>query len=547
MTKRCAIYTRKSTEEGLDQAFNSLDAQREACEAYIASQKGEGWKLIKTRFDDGGISGGHMERPALQALLVEIDAGRVDIIVVYKVDRLTRSLADFAKLVERFDAKGVSFVSVTQAFNTSNSMGRLTLNVLLSFAQFEREVTAERIRDKIAASRKKGMWTGGLAPLGYDNIDKRLVVNENEAKIVRRLLSLYLETGGVRLVIETANREGLTTKARANGTGGRALTRGPLYYILSNPLYVGLVRAGKELHPGEHDAIIDRETWDAVQAKLRETSQRAGTKSAARNPFVGKLYAEGNRLTPSHASKQGRRYRYYVTHAADAGPATANDRWRLNAGALEGSILKAIDEWLTSPRAASMLLNQDARASDLQKAQSVLDALRESEMTTLAPARLQDWAARLDRVDINETGVSIAFEPARLLPETLPLAEECIVRSVVPFGRRGHGQKIIVGETKETALPDATALGLIKRAVEWRDRWFNDPSLTLAEIAREDSADAGDTSRHLRLAFLAPDIVKALLDGTAPKALSAERLRRLDELPASWSVQRRLFGLPNPQ
>jgi len=209
VAKRCAIYTRKSTEEGLDQAFNSLDAQREACEAYIASQRHEGWRLVKTRFDDGGLSGGNMDRPALQALLAEIDAGRIDIIVVYKVDRLTRSLSDFAKLVDRFDAKDVSFVSVTQAFNTSSSMGRLTLNVLLSFAQFEREVTAERIRDKIASSKRKGMWMGGNPPLGYDNVDKQLVINKREAKTVRRLLDAYLEEGCVRKVIEVAQAEGL--------------------------------------------------------------------------------------------------------------------------------------------------------------------------------------------------------------------------------------------------------------------------------------------------------------------------------------------------
>ncbi len=270
--KRCAIYTRKSSEEGLEHKFNSLEAQHEACEAFIRSQHHEGWVLTRTRYDDGGFSGGNMERPALQRLLADIAAGRVDVVIVYKVDRLTRSLADFARLVEIFDAQGASFVSVTQQFNTTSSMGRLTLNVLLSFAQFEREVTGERIRDKIAASKKKGMWMGGNVPLGYDARESSLAMNPVEAETVRCIIASYRELGCVRRVKEEADRLGLKTKrsATASGTerGGKPFSRGHLYGLLSNPIYVGQIAHKGQLYPGQHPVLIDTETWTAVRDRL---------------------------------------------------------------------------------------------------------------------------------------------------------------------------------------------------------------------------------------------------------------------------------------
>ncbi len=317
---RCAIYTRKSSDEGLEQDFNSLDAQREACTAYITSQKGEGWKLAPDRYDDGGISGGTLERPGLKKLLDDIESGKVDLIVVYKVDRLTRSLADFAKLVDRFDSTGASFVSVTQAFNTATSMGRLTLNVLLSFAQFEREVTAERIRDKIAASKKKGLWMGGLAPLGYDPRDRTLVINEAEAETVRTIFRLYLELGNVRRLKAETNRLGLVSKkrSRANGIkyGGVAFSRGRLHHLLSNPVYVGEIRHKTLTYPGQHPAIIDRETFEAVRAKLHANTRgtKAGDTTATSSPLAGKFTDEtGDRLTPSHAVRRGNYARKLVT------------------------------------------------------------------------------------------------------------------------------------------------------------------------------------------------------------------------------------------
>ena len=280
--KRCAIYTRKSSEEGLEQEFNSLAAQREACEAYILSQQHEGWISARTRYDDGGFSGGNLERPALQRLLADIRAGRIDIVVVYKVDRLTRSLADFARLVEIFDGEGVSFVSVTQQFNTTSSMGRLTLNVLLSFAQFEREVTGERIRDKIAASKEKGMWMGGNVPLGYDAGERTLVISSAEAETVRLLFALYQQLGSVRRVKEEADRLGLRTKRRTarNGIerGGRPISRGHLYRLLSNPIYAGQIAHKGQLHLGQHPALIDAETWAGVQTGSRPMPASIGAR-----------------------------------------------------------------------------------------------------------------------------------------------------------------------------------------------------------------------------------------------------------------------------
>jgi site-specific DNA recombinase len=308
--RRCAVYTRKSSEEGLEQDFNSLHAQREACEAFIKSQAGEGWRLVKTAYDDGGLSGGTMERPALRRLLSDINQGLVDVVVVYKVDRLTRSLTDFAKMVEVFDARGVSFVAVTQQFNTTTSMGRLTLNVLLSFAQFEREVTGERIRDKIAASKQKGMWMGGLVPLGYDVHERRLAINQSEAETVREIFRRYLELGSVRLLMEDLNRRSIRSKVRVakNGrmSGGKRFFRGALYVLLANPIYIGEIRHKGVRHPGLHEPIVDRELWEKTHRLLRSHAVRGASRptKSAPGPLIGRLFDErGVGLTPSQAVK----------------------------------------------------------------------------------------------------------------------------------------------------------------------------------------------------------------------------------------------------
>src|SRR5258706_8965306 len=304
--------------EGLEQDFNSLHAQREACEAFIKSQAGEGWRLVKTAYDDGGLSGGTMERPALQRLLADVNQGVIDVVVVYKVDRLTRSLTDFAKMVEVFDAHAVSFVAVTQQFNTTSSMGRLTLNVLLSFAQFEREVTGERIRDKIAASKQKGMWMGGLVPLGYETHERRLVINQSEAETVREIFRRYLELGSVRLLMEHLNRRGIRSKVRVakNGkqSGGNPFFRGALYELLSNPIYVGEIRHKGVRHPGLHEPIVDRELWEKTQLLLRSQAVRGGVRTAETggHPLNGRPFHEkGPDLTPTAPEDGEGGYRCY--------------------------------------------------------------------------------------------------------------------------------------------------------------------------------------------------------------------------------------------
>jgi site-specific DNA recombinase len=343
---RCALYTRKSSEEGLDQSFNSLHAQREACESYVASQRHEGWQAISTHYDDGGFSGGNMDRPGLVHLMEDIAAHRIDTVVVYKVDRLTRSLADFAKIVEAFDAQGVSFVSVTQQFNTTSSMGRLTLNILLSFAQFEREVTGERIRDKIAASKKKGIWMGGVLPLGYDHRDRQLIVNPEEAKLVKEIFTQYLKLGNVFDLKRYLDQKGRRSKVRITAIGkkhgGELFGRGALYHLLANPIYVGEISHKKQIHPGKHEAILDRKLWEQVQAKLRSNRQSltARTEASSSSMLAGLLFdANGVPYTPQHSVKKGRRHRYYTSRATLRRAKEQPPMTRISAEALEKLVI----------------------------------------------------------------------------------------------------------------------------------------------------------------------------------------------------------------
>jgi len=349
---RCAVYTRKSCEEGLEQSFNSLAAQREACEAFILSQRHEGWRVVPAGYDDGGYSGGNLDRPAFQRLLEDVAAEKIDTIVVYKVDRLTRSLADFAKIIEALDARKVSFVSVTQQFNTTTSIGRLTLNILLSFAQFEREVTGERIRDKIAASKRRGMWMGGNVPLGYEAKDRKLIVHQEEAESVRRIFSLYLKAGCVSGLKARLDQEDAKSKVRTSPsgrkTGGVSHSRGALYKILGNHIYIGEIGHKGQFHPGEHEGIVPRALWDQVQEKLHGNSQarRTGLKAVSPSLLVGLIWdADGNKLTPSHALKQGRRYRYY-SRAVSQGAPPSGSSIRLPAHDIESQVLRRLTGWL---------------------------------------------------------------------------------------------------------------------------------------------------------------------------------------------------------
>jgi site-specific DNA recombinase len=359
---RCAIYTRKSTEHGLDQEFNSLDAQREACEAYIKSQASQGWKALPQEYDDPAYSGGNLERPALKRLLRDIESGRIDVIVVYKIDRLTRSLADFAKLVEAFDAKSISFVAVTQQFNTTTSMGRLTLNVLLSFAQFERELASERVRDKVAASRKKGKWTGGTVPLGYDAKDKKLVINKAEAETVRTIFRLYLELKSFGKLVAELDRRKIVTKRRdtkvAKYNGGIPFTYGPLAYFLKNRLYVGEMHHGGKWFKGEHQAILDRPTFERVQDLLKSNRITRRIKHSESGALLrGKLFDDkGNAMSPSFSSKNGIRYRFYVSTALRGRTDRAGSVTRVSASEIEGIIgdilLRKLEEQGASTEAA---------------------------------------------------------------------------------------------------------------------------------------------------------------------------------------------------
>jgi len=557
--KRCAIYTRKSSEEGLEQEFNSLAAQREACEAYIRSQCHEGWILARTRYDDGGFSGGNMERPALQGLLADIRAGRIDIVVVYKVDRLTRSLTDFARLVEIFDAQGVSFVSVTQQFNTTTSMGRLTLNVLLSFAQFEREVTGERIRDKIAASKKKGMWMGGNVPLGYDTRERTLIINPAEAKTVRRIFALYLEFGCVRRVKQEADQLGLSTKRgmTADGCqrGGKPLSRGHIYRLLSNPIYTGQIAHKGQLYPGQHPALIDAEMWTAVQDQLVAKARRHRSKVDAAEPslLTGMLTdAHGNRFTPSHAVRSGRRYRYYISAAPLT--KTGEDRaqvWRLAAQEVESAVIRILVETLTNPAKLLEGFGTSGMAADQIRKMLGRAARLTAALSGLPRDRAKLVRSLVEQVIVDDKTIRIKMRPSALLGHDGPspaLADPSSsvieLTAAVAFKRRGVETKLMLpglDQPSHSAKRDPALLKAIARGRAWFDELVTGRALSLQALAERD----GITRRYIRrlvgLAFLSPELVEAILQGRQPVELTATRLTELD-LPLDWTEQRKLLA-----
>lgn len=525
--KRCAIYTRKSTEEGLEQDFNSLHAQREACEAYIKSQMHEGWKPLKAEFDDGGYSGGNMDRPGLQALMEAVEQRQVDVIVVYKVDRLTRSLADFAKIVERLDAQSVSFVSVTQQFNTTSSMGRLTLNVLLSFAQFEREVTAERIRDKIAASKKKGMWMGGPVPLGYDVHDRKLIVKEAEAETVRTIFRLYLELGSVRLLKRACDESGIVSKVRTyesgRTVGGVPLSRGNLYQMLSNPIYAGLIPHQEERYPGLHDAIIDTETWDAVQNQLADNAVVRRTGANAKSPSLlkGIIFDEaGDVLSPSHAAKNGRRYRYYVSRRAIDDAEAHPDAWRIRAEEFEALVIKILCREL-----------ETRRSGFEQGTPEQIERLRDGSFEE----QVAEIRELVDRIEVSSEKIAVWLRVSE--DETREVVHPVKLR------RRGVERKIVIpGLGGHAAEPDPLLCSLIAKPLIWVERLTSETPPTLSQIAGDEDLSVSDVSRTLQLVFLAPEIVEAILAGRQPVDLTAQKLKRLRELPTEWPAQRQLLG-----
>lgn len=555
---RCAIYTRKSSEEGLEQDFNSLDAQYAACSAYVASQASEGWTLLKERYDDGGLSGGTLERPALQRLLKDIAARRIDIVVVYKVDRLTRSLLDFAKLVEAFDQADTSFVSVTQSFNTTTSMGRLTLNMLLSFAQFEREVTAERIRDKLAASKQRGMWMGGMPPLGYQPDGRSLTIVDEHAEIIRKIFRTYLDLGNVRLLQDRLELDGVVKPRRLTKAGrpygGGPFSRGELYAILHNPIYIGRIRHKNTSYAGLHQAIITQVTWDTAQAQL--TKNRRGTRSSprVRHPSIlaGQLFDDrGEPLIAVHANKGRVRYRYYVSRSLQhGGDARKTGGMRLPAREIEtlvvGQIASVIDDpvALLGATVFSSTSGQQDVPALVQKARELAALLRDGR-GGLVQALLSDI---VDRIDVLPDEVRIRLSAAGLsrhLGTTLD-AESPALQITTPatLKRTGLAMRLVLesGEAANRRAPDVRLIAAIAKAQRWWGRLLEEPDLTITSLAHTEGVTPSYVTRVIRLVFLDPVIVTRITEGRTSADLNLERLTRTNAIAPDWREQRQQLG-----
>jgi site-specific DNA recombinase len=541
---RCAVYTRVSSDAGLEQEFNSLDNQREAAEAHIRSQQFEGWQLIKTAYDDAGFSGGSMERPGLQCLLGDVRAGLIDVIVVYKVDRLTRSLADFAKLVELFDAHGVSFVSVTQSFNTTTSMGRLTLNVLLSFAQFEREVTGERIRDKIAASKKKGIWMGGTVPYGYRVESRKLLIEPKEADDVRMIFERYRQVASVPALVAELRQQGFVTRVRTMNSGrmigGVPLTNGPLAVILKNRVYLGEINHKGKSFAGEHEAIIDRELFDAVQRTLASNTRGScETWRSSGASLTGRVYDDrGNRMTPAHANKYpggrsgtaGRvRYRYYVSCAIPQGRKhECGSVPRVAAHEIEELVVAALRTRLEHWRSklSGEETSSDGAALDSHTAGADMEPLGDAALI----------ARHLNRVIVGPRTLELILKPE--VEEDEPPAP-----ITIPWSRLAHTRKCAIiipedytpiGTHPIRAEARARLIAAIARARQWVAELSADPHATTATIAAREKLSERSFRMTLPLAFLSPTLVKAAVEGTLPHGTGVVALA---ELPMDWEQQ----------
>ncbi len=519
---RCAIYTRVSTDHGLEQDFNSLDAQHDAAQAYIRSQAHAGWALIRVRYDDGGYSGGSTERPALQRLLADVGTGKVDVIVVYKVDRLTRSLADFAKLVELFDGHGVSFVSVTQQFNTTTSMGRLTLNVLLSFAQFEREVTSERIRDKIAASKRKGLWVGGRVALGYETRDRKITVVEQEAERVRTIFRRYLELGSLNRLMADLRERGIVTKVRSLKTGrtvgGIPFSRGPLAHFLRNRFYIGEVVFKGEVLPGEQPAILDRDLFEAVQAKLNDQrNNHTVSRGKSESLLIGRIYDDrGNRMSPSHARKDGIRYRYYLSSPLLHGqPERAGSVRRVPAAEVEALVACAVREHLED--------STESDDRDLIRDHVVRVAIQADQLVVELKAEASSDPH--NAVDNDRLALRVPWNKT-------PMKRRRDI--ILPASVSPHDRRPIRAETR------ATLVASIARGRRWLDEVIAGTVTDVEQIAAREKCSIRQVNMTISLAFLAPDLVKAAVEGRLPRGIGVARLR---DTPAEWSRQYAMLGL----
>jgi len=556
---RCAVYTRKSSEEGLEQSFNSLEAQREACRAFVLSQKHEGWTALNNRYDDGGFSGGTMERPALKQLLDDILAGKLDTVVVYKVDRLTRSLTDFAKIVDVFDSHGVSFVSVTQQFNTTTSMGRLTLNVLLSFAQFEREVTGERIRDKLAASKKKGMWMGGVIPLGYDCADHRLIVNRPEAETVRKIFRRYLRLGCVKKLKDDLDRKQIRSKLRTSSagrtSGGTPYSRGALYHLLNNRVYVGEIVHRGQSYPGQHGAIIPRELWDQIAARLQMNNQaQRSTKSQSTPSLLSGLVFDpkGVRFTPTHAVKNRKRDRYYTSQAAIQRTGDKPAVSRFPAQELERLVTSQVHLLLASPDKCTACLegspDKDVaadRALDLTKRWPKLEISTQHEFVRNV----------VRRVVVGQTAVWIEVDRAKLAETLLGGKPEFgaaignqrldtikLTTNFQPHRRGGELYLVTPKSSSSDGIPVPCLVKAIAQARDWYERIVAGEVGTVNELARKTGLPPCYVRRILKYAMLSPRITETILSG---KHLPNLTLRELpDSIPSDWREQQdRIFRL----
>lgn len=545
-TVRCAIYTRKSSEEGLDQDFNSLHAQREACEAYVRSQIGEGWKALPAQYDDGGYSGGNIERPALQRLLADIDRGAIDIVVVYKIDRLTRSLMDFAKIVDRFDAQGASFVSVTQSFNTTTSMGRLTLNVLLSFAQFEREVTGERIRDKLAASKKKGLWMGGNLPLGYDADGRTLKINEPEAEQVRHIFRRYLELRSVHHLCRELEVQGYRSKIRTTLAGavigGLVMRRGALFHLLSNRVYLGEVPHKTESYPGLHAPIIDRQLFDAVQAVLetnRVVRSDASLRSKSQAPLAGRIFDQaGQPMSPTFSCSEHarRRYRYYVSTGAQRGGNAKGDIQRLSALQVERAVLELLHRWCAD--------RLDSSWDSAGRALLQLDVHAEHLL-----ARLSCSTMKLPHEDSREV--------LRLVESTLVSGErawlderdELWVRAPVRLVFRGGRTWFLSGQHGRGHAKWELDRSLVQALMKAHDIAVKAgvSAGRPSEVETRETRQMDPYERKLvRLSFLAPDIQRLIVTGRQPPMMMLQDLMTAQFSPC-WAEQRRRLGITSSE
>src|SRR5450631_2663962 len=531
---RCAIYTRVSTDQGLEQDFNSLDAQYEASQAYSRSQAHAGWTPLRMKYDDGGFSGGNTDRPALQRLLEDVRAGKIDVIVVYKVDRLTRSLADFAKLVELFDAHGVSFVSVTQQFNTTTSMGRLTLNVLLSFAQFEREVTSERIRDKIAASKRKGLWVGGNLPVGYEMKDGKIAIVEEEAELVRSIYRRYLELGSVNELLRDLKERNIRTKSRLLSTGvtrgGILFGRGALYYVLSNHLYIGEVKYKNEILPGEQPPIMDRALFEAVRKKsLAQWSHRTTVRNKADHLLTGLLFDDaGHRMVPTHATKAGVRYRYYASTTpvlhGEARTASAGSVSRIPAADIEDTVVKSLKEYL---------------AANQGEATTSAESLGDRETIAELVAGIVVHRDRLI-ISLKSNDADEAFDSSDVRSLTIPWQK--------PPSRRSRQILLPHKTSRSDVRPEqferrARLVGTIARGRQWLDDVVSGRVTTVAELCVREKCSVRQVNMTISLAFLAPNLVKAAVEGRLPRGVGIERLR---DPATEWSRQFEALGL-NPE